>query len=239
MNRYSFSGKGNILIKATVAAEYGGKSFDANEPIAYFTDVMVDVNFNSLDKIAKTGTSNLLSESSSEPSILRVSNIKVSDSLQSLLYKKQVVNGNYKTNIKLLNSSEGALFLPIENDECLSSELFIYNSNKVRVTNFTLEEEGLISGLADGTYTIFYKVMCPPSSTYSLETPKIPYVSAEVHVLGNLNGSTGEVVMHLKQLSLLSRPILDFNNDTPFVDSLDFLIISSIGATEINYYANI
>lgn len=237
MNRYSFSGKGNILIKATTAGSYGEKTFAANEPIAYFTDVLIDINFNNIEKTARSGAENLLSDSSSEPSYLRVQNIKVTESLQSLLYKKQINNTRHKTHIKLLQSSDGAMFLPIEIDENLNDYLFIYNSNKVKVTDYTVSDSGLISGLPDGGYTVFYSVETLAQSTYFLDAPIMPYLAAEISVIGNTNDENGEMIAHIHKLKINSTPSLDFNSDNPFVDSLDFVIIKDKDPIEVNYYA--
>lgn len=239
MNRYSFSGKGNILIKAGTSGSYGGKVFDAGEPIAYFTDVMIDLAFNNLDKVSNQGIANLAVDSKSEPSLLRVQNIKVSESLQSLLYKKETNQTKNKTSISQIVSEDGLAFLPMTTGEVLSGEIFIYKLDKERITDFTFSPDGQISGLQNGTYLFFYSVNKTAVSTYFLQTPIMPYVSAQVTVIGNLNEKTGETVIHLDKLKLLSSPALDFNNENPFVESLEFAVINEKSVVEVNYYANI
>lgn len=236
MNRYSFSGKGNILIKAGASAAYGGKSYLANEPIAYFTDVIISLDFSNSDKIASRGIENLTSDSKSEPSILRVQNIKSSESLLSLLYKKQTNNTKNKTVIKSLSSEDGSLFIPIQSEETLNSEIFIYNSNKVLMSGYEVLEGGVISGLQNGQYTIFYSINSTANSTFSLETPNLPNMKIELSVIGNLNGQDGEVVLHLNSVKLLSRPTLNFADETPFVESLEFIVHKDKNPIEVNYY---
>lgn len=236
MNRYSFSGKGNILIKAGASAAYGGKSYLANEPIAYFTDVIISLDFSNSDKIASRGIENLTSDSKSEPSILRVQNIKSSESLLSLLYKKQTNNTKNKTVIKSLSSEDGSLFIPIQSEQTLNSEIFIYNSNKVLMSEYEVSEDGVVSGLPDGQYTIFYSINSIANSTFSLETPSLPNMKIELSVVGNLNGQGGEVVLHLNNVKMLSRPILDFIDESPFVETLEFVIQKDRSPVEVNYY---
>ena len=237
MNRYSFTGKGNILIKAGASATYGGKQFAANEPIAYFTDIMVDVAFSNIDKVSKQGIANLAADSKAEASTIFVRNIKTSESLQSLLYKKQTNNTKDKTEIKSLTSSGRSLYLPINMGDVVNPEIFIYDSNKGRITSFNLMANGEIVGLTDGTYTVFYSVSKIANSTYSLETPILPNMSVEITAIGNLNGVTGEVVLHIGSVKLLSRPQIDLTSDTPFVDTLEFAIFSNNKeALEVNYY---
>lgn len=237
MNRYSFTGKGKVLIKTVAAGRYGADIFEANEPIAYFTDILIDVVFNNTDKIARQGSANLLGDSKSEASIIRVSNIKTSESLQSLLYKKQNNKTKNKTIIKSLVSSGGILVLPLESDQVLTGDMFIYNQNQVKQTGYTVDTVNhLVNGLTNGTYIIFYSVNSTSNSTYSLETPTMSNMSLEIVVDGNLNSMTGELVMHLNKVQLLSRPTLDFNSNTPFADTLEFLILKNDEGVEVNYY---
>lgn len=237
MNRYSFTGKGNILIKAGAAGTYGGKQFAAHEPIAYFTDVLVDVAFSSIDKVSKQGIANLAADSKAEVSTVVVQNVKTSESLQTLLYKKQVNNTKDKTEVKNLTSTGGFLYLPISTGDVVNPEIFIYDSNKGRITSFTLGENGVILGLTDGAYTVFYSVSKIANSTYSLETPILPNMSLEITAKGNLNGISGEVVLHLGSVKLLNRPQIDLTSDTPFVDTLEFAIFNNNKeALEVNYY---
>lgn len=236
MNRYSFTGKGNILIKAGASGTYGGKQYSANEPIAYFTDVLVDVAFSSVDKVSRQGIANLAADSKAEASTVIVQNIKTSESLQSLLYKKQVNNTKDKTEVKSLVSTNGFLYLPINTGEVVNPEIFIYDVNKGRITSFTLSTDGIILGLTDGVYTVFYSVSKIANSTYSLETPILPNMSLEINAKGNLNGMSGEVVLHFGSVKLLSRPQIDLTSDTPFVDVLEFAIFSNKETLEVNYY---
>lgn len=236
MDRYSFSGKGSILIKAGVPGEYGSEQYSANEPIAYFTDVLLNITFSNDDTIAKQGISNLVADSKAEGSVLSVQGIKVNESLQSLLYKKQTNNLKDKTEVVKLISSNGVLYLPIQSGEVLNEEIFIYDQNKNRILTFTIVEDTII-GLEDGNYTIFYTVNKEATSTYFLETPRFPNVQAELTVQGNLNGQLGVINIHLGKLKLLSRPTLDFTSGAPFSENLEFAILYDKNSIEINYYA--
>lgn len=238
MDRYSFTGIGNILIKARTAGNYNGIILLENEPMAYFKDVMIDIVFANKDAIAKQGINNLTVDSKSEPSFLRIQNIKTTESVQSLLYKKQENNKKYKTNIKRLESINSSLFLPIVTDEVLIGSLFIYSIiNKTLQTNYTIDENtGEITGLDDGRYDVFYSVNKTASSTYILDTPILQNIAAEIQILGNLNGINGEAVLHISSMKLLSKPTLNFNNENPFVDTLEFAILNNKESIEINYY---
>lgn len=236
MNQYSFIGNGNILIKAGITGKYGNRNFAAGEPIAYFTDVSVELVFSNEDKIASQGINNLTSDSKSEPSILRVQNVKTTSSLQSLLYKKQNNSTKHKTEVKKLTSSGGVMFLPLSTDDVLVQPLFIYDDSQSKMGGYTVSGENSILGLPNGTYTVFYSVDRSANSTFSLETPSMPNMSVEVSVEGNLNGQNGLVVMHLKNAKLLSRPTLNFNSANPFVDTLEFVIHKDKEAIEVNYY---
>lgn len=236
MNKYSFTGSGNILIKAGVAAKYGSRSFLVGEPIAYFTDVSVEVIFSNADKIANQGISNLTSDSKAEPSFLRVENVKTTESLQSLLYKKQVGNTKHKTEVKKLTSTSGIMFLPMSSEDVLLPQIFVYDSEQNRVTGYNIGVDNTITGLGDGVYTVFYSIDKIANSTYFLETPSLPNMSIEVTVIGNLNGKTGEVVLHLNNVKLLSRPTLDFDSNNPFVDVLEFVILKDKELVEVSYY---
>lgn len=236
MNKYSFTGSGNILIKAGVAAKYGSRSFLVGEPIAYFTDVSIEVIFSNTDKIASQGISNLTSDSKAEPSILRVENVKTTESLQSLLYKKQVNNTKHKTEVKKLVSESGVMFLPLSTEDVLLQPIFIYDENQTRITGYNVAADNSILGLGDGKYTVFYSVDRVANSTYFLDTPTLPNMSLEVTVVGNLNGQHGEIVLHLNNAKLLSRPALDFNSNNPFVDALEFVLHKDKEPVEVNYY---
>lgn len=236
MERYSFSGKGNIIIKAATAGRYGNLPYEVNEPIAYFTNVFVSLNFQYLEKMPRQGIDNLVVSAKSSPSFLQVSNIKLSESLQSLLYKKKVFQNKKRTYVKSLVSESSSLFLPIQSGETVLTEIFIYNSHKIKQKDYVLNSStGEITGLADGTYTVFYIVNKSADAIYLLEAPQFPYLAVEIQVEGNLNGSTGEAVIHLDKVQLLTRPTLDMASETPFVDSLDFAIMGD-SVAEVNYY---
>jgi hypothetical protein len=236
MNKYSFTGSGNILIRAAVAAKYGSRSFVVGEPIAYFTDVTIEVVFSNSDKIANQGISNLVSDSKAEPSILRVESVKTTESLQSLLYKKQTNNTKNKTEVKKIASSGGILYLPISSEDVLSTSLFIYDINQNKIETYTIGADNTILGLTNGTYTVFYSISKVSNSTFFLESPSLPIMALEVSVKGNLNGKTGEVVLHFNNTKLLSRPTFDFNAENPFVESLEFVIQKDKDLVEVNYY---
>ena len=237
MDRYSFTGKGRVLIKAAITAPYGGVDYIANEPIAYFSDVMVTINFANTEKIARTGTDNFLADSKSSASVLRIENINTNDSLQSLLYKRQESNSKARTIVKAITSAGGIAYLPILTGQTLTGTLFIYlEGSKERQTGFVVDEFGKITGLDDGRYKVFYNLDSVARSTFHLENPSLPNLAAEIYIDGNLNGVTGEAVIHLAKLSLLSRPTLDFTSDNPFVDSLEFLILKDKEIPEVNYY---
>lgn len=236
MERYSFSGKGNILIKAKNSSAYGSKQYEANEPIVYFTNVFINLNFQYIEKTPNVAIENLAVDAKSSPAYLKVSNIKISESLQSLLYKKKFDQRKNRTIIKKIESIDSSLFLPIENDQSLTGDLFVYDDNKIKIIDFNLNiETNEITGLNDGIYTIFYSINQKATSIYALETPNYSNMSVEIEVLGNLNGTTGSAVVHIDNVKLLTRPTLDMESETPFVDSLDFAILSG-AAAEVHYY---
>lgn len=238
MQRYSFSGKGNIIIKAAVTTKYNGVSYEVGEPIAYFTNVFANLNFQYLEKTPKVAIENLAVDSKSSPSYLQISNIKINESLQSLLYKKQTYQKKQRTFVKNLVSEDESLFLPIQNGETVLNQIFIYDNNKNRKSDFVLNQStGEITGLIDGSYIIFYSIDSSADAVYSLEAPQFPYMSIELHIDGNLDGNTGMAVIHLNKVQLLTRPSLDMNSETPFVDDLDFVILQGDFA-EVDYYAS-
>lgn len=243
MNRYSFSGTGNILLKATVASTYGADSFTEGEPIAYFTNVDIGIDFSNVEKVAKTGSKNLTAESEYRPSVLRVANIKVTDSLQSLLYKKQSNLQKKRTFIKNLTSEGKVIFLPLRTDidETDSvTDIFIYNSSGEKVTSFYYLDGAItITDItqSDGVYKVFYAVQTIATSTFSLMDTKTPYIAAEIVVKGNINGNPkGEAVITFEALKLLTNPSFDFTNEAPFIDILEFAIIENKTPSELNYY---
>lgn len=236
MERFSFSGKGNILIKAAVAGKYGNEVYEANEPIAYFTNTQINLNFAYLEKVPRVAIDNLAVAPKSSASYLTVSNIKITDSLQSLLYKKQSNKKKNHTLVKKIDSEGGVLYLPLVSGEQLVGNLFVYNSNKEKETGYTVDtDNNTINGLSDGTYTVFYSIDKASAATFFLEAPTLPNIAAEIEVDGNLNGVTGKAVIHLNKLALLTRPSLDFTTENPFVDVLEFAVLNDKEA-EVNYY---
>lgn len=237
MDRYSFSGKGEVLLKAGVAGTYGGKIYAANEPIAYFKDVLVSINFSNIEKVARRGTSNYLANSESEASFLNLRNIKSTESLQSLLYRKRSNKTDNRTLVKNLESIDGILYLPIQSTETLTDYIFVFDAASNKVTTYTFDKtQGTVAGLSNGFYTIFYQVDTNSTATFELMAPTMANMKAEITVEGNLNGTSGLVVIHLNKINLLTRPELDFTSKEPFVDTLDFSILSEDNSTEVNYY---
>ena len=234
MERYSFSGKGNIIIKAKNEGKYGGKQYLANEPIAYFTNVFVNLNFQYIEKTPRVAIENLAVDPKSSPSYLRVSNIKVNESLQTLLYKKIQDQKKNRTKVERLESVDGSLLLSVQTGQTVNNELFIYDMNKNLITEYEKDADE-ITGLADGFYTIFYSINENASSIYSLDAPNYPNMTVEIEVLGNLNGVTGAAILHIDNVKLLTRPSLDMQSENPFVDDLDFAILSG-AAAEVQYY---
>ena len=238
MNRYSFTGKGNILLRAATNGKYGSKNYEQGEPIAYFTDVNLALDFSVIEKVPKTGTSNLLGSSDYKPSALYVTSIKTSDSLLSLVYKKQENETKQKTIIKNLESLDGVLYLPVLLDEEVLNDIFIYSTDKQRITTFTFNNtDKSILGLPNGKYTIFYKIRKVAKNTFALVSNNMPNMSAELQILGNINGKTGDAVIHLNKIKLMVSPSMDFNSNEPFTDTLEFGILDDAGSVvEVNYY---
>ena len=238
MDRYSFFGKGSILIKALSPGSYGDTVREANEPIAYFTEVLISISFSNVEKVAKTGVENLLGDSKAAPALLRVQGIKTNESLQSLLYKKQSNTSKVRTIIKDVVATGGTVYLPISEGQTLLPEIFIYKKlTKEKDVGYSVDlNTGIITGLSNETHTVFYKLDSNAYATYQLENPNIPNLSVEVFIDGNLNEKTGSAVLHLDKVKLLSKPSLDFTSKDPFIDSLEFAILSDKSAAEVNYY---
>lgn len=239
MNRYSFIGKGDVLLRAGTDALYGSRQCKQGEPIGYFSDVFVSLDFSIIEKIAKSGTSNLLGSSDYKPSAFVISGIKTSDTFLDLVYKAKKGESKLRTIIKKLNSSGGVLYLPLNLNDELLNDIFVYTSTtKERVQDFTVDySNNTINGLVDGQYTIFYKIKREANMTYSLISNNIPVMSIEVNVRGNINGKDGELVLHLNKTKLLVNPNLNLNNDNPFVDSLEFGVLDeNKEIVEVSYY---
>ena len=238
MNRYSFTGKGEILIKASITGKYGNKNYLKDEPIAYFTDVDIAVNFNTQGRIANAGIKNYVANSETEAAVVLVDNVRITDSLKSLLYKKQESLVRQITFSKTLESVNKEIYLPISNSEVLADYLFIYNNKKERIETHSFDKNsGLIVVQEDGTYTIFYKIEKESSGTYNLSNPSLPVLSLEIHLTGNLNGITGKAVMTFEKTKLITEPVMDFTSDQPFVSNLEFVILDNKVEPEVNYYA--
>lgn len=237
MSRYSFSGTGNIILKATTEGKYGNKKYLKNEPIAYFTEVGIDVSFSSVESVARAGVKNLAANSESSPSILNIDGVAVNETLQSLLYKKQTNLNRLKTEVKSISSLFNEAYLPITNSQELQDDVFVYDKDKNIITNLTIDlQTGLITGLPDGSYTVFYKVKEDAKASYYLSENNMPYLAAEIQISGNIGGKNGVAIVYLDKLKLLSDPELNFLAEDPFVSSLRLAIMTKYDEVEINYY---
>lgn len=224
---YGFTGKGKVLLRAATSGKYGYNSYILNQPIALFDDVDIELQFSNKETVAKKGITNLAADSSSEASILRVTNIKNSDSLFALLYRKREAEHKEITESKKLFADEnGIILLPIEStDTIVPDSIFIFNSNKEMVT-FNFDNVFTISGLNHEEYSVFYKKYIENISVFDLSGYQMPYVSLEVQIVGNISGVTGTMIMNITRASILNKPSLNFYEISAFSDSLEFALIS-------------
>jgi catabolite regulation protein CreA len=238
MNNYNFTGKGNVLIRATSAGVYGAKTFLANEPIAYLTEVDIVADFSNTEKIATQGARNLASSSDSSMSFVSLSNVKISDTLLSMLYTKQEHQEKEVSFVFKGEASGGALFLPItQEDDLIASSVFVYNQDKERQSNFTVDTtNNLISGLTNGQiYTVFYTLGKNDTTTFSLSNPTIPNVKIEISVAGNVNKKSGVMTLKIPKAKIVSRPQMDLMTEQPFSENLSFAVMGNENP-EVIYY---
>ena len=239
-NQFSFAGKGSALIRVNDVGTINGVNYIPHEPLAYFTDVMIDVSFSDINKVAKAGTTNLTGSSTSEASYLRITNVKTTESILSLIYSKKVSNFKNISNIYKIESKDGYAYLPVAANETLSDLIFIHTIDKhIRKDDFTFDKTtGTITGLADGIYVISYEIIKEAIATYSLKSPKIQYLSVEISAVGNTNGKNGIFNLHLNRVQLVSVPTIDLNSSEPFTQNLEFVILSDKNdvSDEVNYY---
>lgn len=234
MSRYSFTGSGDILLRATVDGKYNGVEYKANQPILYLTGVNISLLFSSADKVARAGVKNLTGAVEAAAATLSVSGIKTSEGLQSLLYRKEKHKTGDLTEVRSVDSKDGEAMLPINISDTVSPEIFVFKKG-ILIEGYTFDGN-TIFGLEDGTYTIFYKKEMVSEETYYFKDYSMPYCAAEIQIVGNVKGKTGRAVVKLDKMMLLTEPSLDFVGDDPFVDSLDFAIMSKYDQVEIHYY---
>jgi hypothetical protein len=237
MNRYGFSGKGNILIKAGTSGKFGIKTFEEGEPIAFFTDVDLALDFIVEEKVASSSINNYLANYETKASVLRVTNVKITDSLLSILYKAQQKAYKYKTESANVYSNDGILFLPVDGSHELDTDyIYVFNNKKEKIEIFTFDSANKsVSGLENGQYKVFYKVKYMDVSSFSLKYEGTPNMSLEVQIIGNINNSTGYNIIEFKRVKLATTPTMDFSAENPFVENLEFIILDEKEGVEVNY----
>lgn len=237
MNRYGFSGKGNILIKAGTSGKFGVKTLEEGEPIAFLTDVDLALDFIVEEKVSNSSINNYLANYETKASVLRVNNVKITDSLLSILYKAQQKEYKYKTESANLYSNNGILFLPLnDNQELDSNYIYVFNNKKEKIEIFNFDPiNKSISGLENGQYKVFYKVKYTNISSFSLKYEGAPNMSLEVQIIGNINNSTGYSIIEFKRVKLATTPAMDFSAENPFVENLEFIVLDEKEGVEVNY----
>ena len=236
MNRYGFSGKGNILIKAAVDGKYGVTYYAAEEPISYFTDVDIALAFESTSQVANSGVSKQIANIETKASTVRVSGVKITDSMLSMLYKKTQKTNIEKTEMLSILSQSGVAFLPFDENVNLNPNYIFVYKNKQRITDFVFDATGKkITGLEDGRYLVFIKKIIPQITSYTLENHGSPNLILEISMKGNINGVGAESIINFKRVKLITTPTLDFASDNPFVEELEFVVLNEKDSVEVYY----
>lgn len=232
--KYSFTGKGTVLLRANTAGRYGSKTYAENEPIALMSEVDISVDFSSTNAIATKGTSNLMGSSKSAASFITVGSIPITDVLLSLVYNKQD-NLTHKITIAGSAQSNNGVAYITHSEVPLEDSLFVYDENRVRAMPFYDVDNHALNGLPDGRYSYFYETEVA-ATEFDLKVKHRPYMSVEAKIQGNLNGKDGVLIFKAPSVNLITTPSIDTGSNNPFVQLLEFGILKE--EARAIFYAN-
>ena len=208
-NYFNTSGKAKILIKAASNGTIAGKNYVEGQVITKILDASFTINYESLGKSA-VGKTYFMGYNDFEARTLNIMSQNVNNTLADLLFTKKEVNVNYLvTELESQSTDTNGTFIL---NNIPHSGTMIYNSARDLVTGFTVDSDGVVTGLSSNTdYYASYKVQKQFDYLYSAGKNSLPYFSIEIQNEANVGNAGKNMVINIPKASLEINPNLNFN----------------------------
>lgn len=216
--------KANLVLRFKTEVCLNGKKYAAGEPYLYLKDCNIIIDYSNQDKTG-TAAKTLIANSDIKPRTVIVRGVSFSRKLASLLATFAGEQEEYTTTkFETRNPIDGEIFLTETADP---EKLFVYNRNYELVKVEYDEDINLVTSDAfDDSQPYFISYPSVKQGTkFELNKPFIPYMSMEIQGVGNVDGSTKNIMIYLDKVSLNSLINFSFIYNDMINVPLEFHII--------------
>jgi len=219
----SFTGKGEVFIRAFSDSTINNIEYQANEVICYFNNVEFDVNYSLNNTFTRQSGTQLMAYSEKNPQSISIIVEGFKSSVWKLIGTSIAATQALKPRAaKVISDAQGDLFLP--NSGEVSNVFPIVFDTMEKNLSFTFTPEGKVSNLdADETYIVMFDELKDLTQAHSINTKAPPYFSIQF-VQDTLDK---QILINVPKASLVVNPTLNFNNDSIVNIPLAFSILDS------------
>ena len=219
---YETGGQADILLSFKTQVTIAGRTYAANEPYMYLSDVNYDFRFKETDSAAET-RANLIKFHQIVPSAVALTDLPLSSKICDLILERQKENSISCMKRWKAKGNGSTLILP---DEPADGKVYIYENGEV--VEFDSIDGNIIHGNFDfeKDYVIFYSGKVE-GDVYGLEHASLPYMSMQIMIKGNTNKTSSRTVLILPTVVLNSTPIFGTSYNDIMKVPLVFEVISS------------
>jgi hypothetical protein len=232
---YPLTGNVDVVLRAYSQYTLNGRTYEVGEPVAYIKDTEANITYGGFDKVPSS-VKNLTSFTDTFPDTLTIEANVFKDAILKMFSETIGASSVEVSKLTFATADEnGEVFL--ENNIL---DLFIYDTNMTKVTDFTFDSQtGLVSGLSeDNQYYIDYKLIKENYAGFGLKTVSLPYLTIELKGTTKVDGAAKNFMIKIPRAQLNMTPSFNFTRGEFAQTSIRFKIIANRtdAAVEIYFY---
>lgn len=219
----SFTGKGQVFVKALNNMSVNGVDYTKDEVVCYFNNAEFNIGFGIDTSNAAIQNKILLSNSGKNAQSVLINVAGLKTGVWRLIGTKLATTSAAKpVAIKVISDATGNVYLPASGTV---TNLTMSNADTLlKYETFTGPTQGLVQGLdATTTYIAMYNEELDFKVAHTLTADSIPYLYIEFIQ----ENSEGSVLIKVPKVALATAPNFNFSSDSLINIPLSFYIINS------------
>ena len=211
MATYKIGNKVTGIIRSFCSGKLGNMDMQYdNQPYTLLKDIDVSLTFVEQDKSNTQGYKNLLEYNFDTLQSVSINNVKLTDRILSLIYRKNKEGPLFSKREEYTSDSEGKIYLNLPAERIY--QVFIYDDEGALESAFgEYADSTLTVQKVDTDYVIYYSYEGEVS--YFLEKPENFYVTIDFEALGNEDDGTQDMCIHIAKCVLKINKNMYFNSN--------------------------
>jgi len=220
--QYKIGNKANGIIRSYSAGPVGNLTAKyGNQPLCYFKDVNVNLNFVSDDKTATAKhQSNQLIYNADFIDSITIEGIPLTTKILNLLFEQNEVN-LCSTCDNYMSDEEHKIYLNTTEDELY--QVFVFNEQgELEIAYGKYWDDYIEVENANAPYLIFYSYK--GNQSFALNKPTNYYVTLDLECIGNKEDDTVPMFIHIEKCCISSNKNISLRHSSNSVD-LTFTVL--------------